>query len=90
MAISKKMKKQIKGAYKSAGATTKRKQTWSLSIGDLVEVKSRSHDDTLSIGVVVKDNEDGYYMVMTKSGRKWHKAVKLRCIEKAETPDACK
>ena len=72
------MKRQVRGAYKKSDQIKKPKQQWSLRIGDLVEFKK-----TGIHGVVIKDNGDGYYLVLSNEGTVWSKAAKLRCIEKA-------
>tara|TARA_R110002020_G_scaffold67820_6_gene177932 strand:- start:1894 stop:2076 length:183 start_codon:yes stop_codon:yes gene_type:complete len=50
-------------------------------VGDLVEFMNDENE--WRRGVVVDDNRDGYYLIMSPAGRRWHKAKKLRCLEKA-------
>lgn len=82
MAIPKKYRKQVKAALKgsatskasNAAAKSKplgRKITWAFHIGDLVE-----HDDTCCF-ILDDSRGDGWFELMTPSGRKWVKAREI-------------
>ena len=86
MAIPKRYKKQIKAAMsgnrtttrstKSDSKTPKKKRTWSLKIGDLVE----NGDDC---AIIIDSNDDGYYLLLSSTGRRWERATKLHRVQKA-------
>ena len=87
MAINKTYKRQVKRDYKSGqakGAFSKRRVTWSFKIGDLVEVPSRSRDNEDDvIGVIVKSNDDGNFLIISPDGRRWVHAKKMNRLQKS-------
>ena len=94
MAIPKRYKKQVKAAMsgnktatrvrKPASSTPKKKRTWSLRIGDLVE----NGDDC---AIIIDSNDDGYYLILSSTGRRWERATKLHRVQKAPRfSGACK
>jgi hypothetical protein len=85
VAIPKKYKKQIKAAMagqpsstviKKSAEKTKRKKTWSLKIGDLVE----NGDDC---ALIIQSDERGSYLLLSSGGREWVRATKIRRVQKA-------
>jgi hypothetical protein len=76
VAISRKHKKTVKGAFQGSDSP-KPKRVWAIKVGDLVEVDDK-------YGVVTRSDEGGSYYILGPEFRGWIHAKKVRKIQRAE------
>tara|TARA_R110001583_G_scaffold70776_2_gene199907 strand:- start:125 stop:409 length:285 start_codon:yes stop_codon:yes gene_type:complete len=91
MTIPKKFKKQLKADIKQSPSVSykKPKMEWSFNTGDLVEFSPKP--SSYESAMIIEDRGDGWYLLMSPSGKTWKRATKMKKIQKApaEGP-ACK
>lgn len=82
MAISKKHKKDLRGAFHSQDVP-RSKRTWAIKVGDLVEVDDK-------YGVVTRSDDGGSYYILGPEFRGWIHARKVRKVQRVEADDGDK
>lgn len=91
MAIPKKFKKQLKADIRQSPKSSykKPKREWSFKTGDLVEFSPK--DSCYESAMIIQDRGDGWYLLMSPSGKTWKRATKMKKIQKAQVESpACK
>ena len=74
--IPRKLKRQVKRDVKSYGNTEKIKKAqtvYAFSPGDLVMYNGYQ-------GLIIKEDDRGYYLIMTSNGQEWGKGSRIRKI----------
>tara|TARA_Y100000593_G_C4145354_1_gene254337 strand:+ start:224 stop:484 length:261 start_codon:yes stop_codon:yes gene_type:complete len=76
--IPSKLKRQLKRNIRKqdiTGSLEKYTRKWAFNVGDMVEYEGET-------ALVVKDESNGYFLLMNHKGTHWRRAAKIRTLRK--------